>query len=424
MSLPTPPRYVVIPQERIDQAFAPDKPRRALLATFIRILSLAWEKKYQQTPPLHEIELIDFLKLSRRQYFEQKAELELLGWLRSSHPFPGYVQFDFSHRAVELMEPVSETSAESRTASAESRTLLKRIEEEESLKLNSLNPPPPSSEETVRKTALREIALVEGPRKTVVADDAHRDELRILVENLPLLFEPEEHGLLDLRPEFLVGIPERMLGWIAKAYQDRRGLQSPLGFIVTHILNQDAPHRYFLDHFQDILPEGYLEAIGRFQIECRWCSESFSTRAAEEAHCRTTHSHHCDDCGKDFEDAEQLKTHWNATHDPYRVHQPGLPEEIVVQTGDPQMDQVWQSVLGSLQLEMARASFDTWVRDTTPVRYDGNVLFIGARNAYARDWLENRLTDTVNRMLSNVAQAGMLPNALQVRFVVLEGARA
>ena len=27
-------------------------------------------------------------------------------------------------------------------------------------------------------------------------------------------------------------------------------------------------------------------------------------------------------------------------------------------------EQAWQSVLGQLQMEMPRASFDTWVRDT------------------------------------------------------------
>lgn len=52
----------------------PDEPRRTLLASFIHILSLAWEAKYQQTSPLPEDELIEFLKLSRRQYFDQKAD--------------------------------------------------------------------------------------------------------------------------------------------------------------------------------------------------------------------------------------------------------------------------------------------------------------------------------------------------------------
>ena len=36
-------------------------------------------------------------------------------------------------------------------------------------------------------------------------------------------------------------------------------------------------------------------------------------------------------------------------------------------------EQAWQSVLGQLQMEMPRASFDTWVRDTRPVLYEKGV---------------------------------------------------
>src|SRR3970282_1032281 len=52
-------------------------------------------------------------------------------------------------------------------------------------------------------------------------------------------------------------------------------------------------------------------------------------------------------------------------------------------------EQAWQSVLGQLQMEMPRASFDTWVRDTRAIAYDNGSLVIGVRNAYARDWLES-----------------------------------
>jgi chromosomal replication initiator protein len=76
-------------------------------------------------------------------------------------------------------------------------------------------------------------------------------------------------------------------------------------------------------------------------------------------------------------------------------------------------EQAWQSVLGQLQMEMPRASFDTWVRDTSPLSYDEGVMTIAVRNAYARDWLENRLLSTVTRLL-----AGMMNRAVEVRFVV------
>jgi hypothetical protein len=79
------------------------------------------------------------------------------------------------------------------------------------------------------------------------------------------------------------------------------------------------------------------------------------------------------------------------------------------------VEQAWQNVLGLLQSEMPRASFDTWVRDTQVVSYELGVLVVGARNAYARDWLENRLTETISRLL-----AGMLDQSATVRFVVLD----
>ena len=78
--------------------------------------------------------------------------------------------------------------------------------------------------------------------------------------------------------------------------------------------------------------------------------------------------------------------------------------------------QTWQSVLGQLQMEMPRASFDTWVRDTRPLSYEDGVLTVAVRNAYARDWLENRLLSTVSRLL-----AGMMNRAVDVRFVVANG---
>ena len=84
--------------------------------------------------------------------------------------------------------------------------------------------------------------------------------------------------------------------------------------------------------------------------------------------------------------------------------------------------EAWQSVLGQLQMEMPRASFDTWVRDTQVSSFDPStgsgqaaILTISVRNNYARDWLESRLTSTVARLL-----IGIMNQSVQVRFVVGE----
>lgn len=74
----------------------------------------------------------------------------------------------------------------------------------------------------------------------------------------------------------------------------------------------------------------------------------------------------------------------------------------------------WESVIRQLQMDMPRASFETWVRDTSVASYQDGVLEIGVRNAYARDWLASRLVSTVARLL-----AGMLDRSdVEVRFVI------
>ena len=64
--------------------------------------------------------------------------------------------------------------------------------------------------------------------------------------------------------------------------------------------------------------------------------------------------------------------------------------------------QAWQSVIGQLQMEMPKATFDTWVRDAQYIKYEENTFTIGLKNAYARDWVENRLTSTIARTLTGI----------------------
>ena len=76
-------------------------------------------------------------------------------------------------------------------------------------------------------------------------------------------------------------------------------------------------------------------------------------------------------------------------------------------------EQAWQAALGQLQMEMPKAAFDTWVRDTEMLAYEDGSFIIGVHNAYARDWLQSRLSSTVTRLLT-----GIMNRTVEVRFVV------
>jgi len=76
-------------------------------------------------------------------------------------------------------------------------------------------------------------------------------------------------------------------------------------------------------------------------------------------------------------------------------------------------EQAWQAALGQLQMDMPKASFDTWVRNAEIVSYEDNVFIIGVPNTYARDWLESRLTSKIKRLL-----CGIMNRTVSLRFIV------
>jgi chromosomal replication initiator protein len=62
---------------------------------------------------------------------------------------------------------------------------------------------------------------------------------------------------------------------------------------------------------------------------------------------------------------------------------------------------------------MSKATFDTWVKSSELIKYENQTFTIGVQNAYARDWLDSRLSSTVNRILT-----GMMNETVSVEFIV------
>ncbi len=80
---------------------------------------------------------------------------------------------------------------------------------------------------------------------------------------------------------------------------------------------------------------------------------------------------------------------------------------------------LWQAALGELELQMTRATFDTWLRDTHCIGIeDDATVIVGVKNGYAVEWLGNRLYPVVQRTLRRITGEEM-----QARFVVWEAKR-
>jgi chromosomal replication initiator protein len=76
-------------------------------------------------------------------------------------------------------------------------------------------------------------------------------------------------------------------------------------------------------------------------------------------------------------------------------------------------ESIWNAALGELELQMTKATFNTWVKPTTVVSWQEDNFVLGAPNGYIKDWLENRLHTPIQRTLT-----GILGQPVNVQFVV------
>ena len=73
--------------------------------------------------------------------------------------------------------------------------------------------------------------------------------------------------------------------------------------------------------------------------------------------------------------------------------------------------QVWREALHELEMQMTRATFDTWLRGSRVVGVEENALTVEVRDIYAAEWLQARLSTPIHRTV-----AGIVGRAIDIRF--------
>src|SRR5256885_12874150 len=73
--------------------------------------------------------------------------------------------------------------------------------------------------------------------------------------------------------------------------------------------------------------------------------------------------------------------------------------------------QLWQTALGELQLLMTRANYETWLKQSEGLGFDGEVLRVGVKSPFTQEALATRFAPLVRRTLANV-----VGRPLEVRY--------
>ncbi len=80
---------------------------------------------------------------------------------------------------------------------------------------------------------------------------------------------------------------------------------------------------------------------------------------------------------------------------------------------DHETEQMWTAAQGELQLQMTRAAYDTWVKHTAAVSSDAHSLTVSVPNNYIRDWWQQHLQTTIDRIVT-----GIVRHPMTVKFTV------
>lgn len=92
--------------------------------------------------------------------------------------------------------------------------------------------------------------------------------------------------------------------------------------------------------------------------------------------------------------------------------------ELTASTVAPDAAKQWTVAYSQLEIQLDRASFETWLRGTQLVAVNGNVWQFIAKTKYAADMLQHRLYREIRRVLSDVI--GVDHNQIKLRFEVAE----
>src|SRR5215813_13672477 len=64
----------------------------------------------------------------------------------------------------------------------------------------------------------------------------------------------------------------------------------------------------------------------------------------------------------------------------------------------------WRATLGQLQIQLNRATYDTWLRHAELLAYEDGRFVVSVPHAYAKDWIDRHLLPSMQETLSGIFQ--------------------
>jgi chromosomal replication initiator protein len=76
--------------------------------------------------------------------------------------------------------------------------------------------------------------------------------------------------------------------------------------------------------------------------------------------------------------------------------------------------QLWQAILGNLELTLSKANFTTWFKNTSIIEKSDNGIVVGVPNAFTKEWLQNKYHVEIIKALKQVS-----PETKEVKYQII-----
>ncbi len=84
-----------------------------------------------------------------------------------------------------------------------------------------------------------------------------------------------------------------------------------------------------------------------------------------------------------------------------------------------QLSLVWDEVLEIMQSDLGERNFEAWLKNSRPVKLDGNTLYIEFPNEFTKDWVEARYAHPLQKTLRQVANRDW-----DIKFTIPQGVKS
>lgn len=76
--------------------------------------------------------------------------------------------------------------------------------------------------------------------------------------------------------------------------------------------------------------------------------------------------------------------------------------------------QLWQAILGNLELVLSKANFTTWFKNTSVLEKNENSVLIGVPNAFTKEWLQNKYHLEIQKAFKTIA-----PEIKEIKYQIV-----